>query len=289
MAGNHSSDEATAKEEQMRVLESHRMFTIRYAICLTVLLSGLSSAQQPQTTTQEANSYLREASITQTEHTIHIVANSPRPLAQIVDALHLKYGWVIDYEDPRYSSQLDIVERPGVNGMHLSLPAGGAFSADVPAGDPTTEPPPEDKTLQAILDAYDQSKNPGRFGLRKNEDGSFALVGIGAADEKGKIAVQEAALDLAITIPTAQRSATATLNLILEKLAAQSHGHFTLGVTPRRLLDYTDVKVGGTKVQARMLLASALQATGHTMYWHLLFDPGSKGYFLDIHAVPPKK
>ncbi|MGA7907446.1 MAG: hypothetical protein WCA16_08590 [Candidatus Sulfotelmatobacter sp.] len=270
------------------MLESLRMYSIRYAILLVLLFPLLGSAQKPQTTAPEANPYLREAAITQTEGMIHIAANSPRPLEQILDALRQKYGWLVDYEDPQYLSKLDIVERAGMNGMTLSLPVGGAFSVDVPAGTPATAPPPEDKTLQLILDAYNQSKNPGRFGLRQNEGGSYAVVGIGAQNDKGKMSVQAPPLDLPITLPTVQRSATETVKLICRTLSQRSRVQFTVGVTPRLLMDHKEVKVGGRKAQARTLLAQTLESTGHTMYWRLLFDPSSKGYFLDIHAVQGK-
>ncbi|MGA8764293.1 MAG: hypothetical protein WB562_15605 [Candidatus Sulfotelmatobacter sp.] len=273
-----------------------RMDLIRYAICLALLATGHVWAQEPQTavpattapaaTSPVTNPYLREASITENKGATHISANSPRPLAQVLDALRQKYGWIVDYEDPRYVSTLDVVERPG--GAIHSLPAGGSFTVDVPADSAATAPPPEDKTLQSIVDAYNQSKNPGRFELRKNEDRTYLVSGIGARDENGKVAAQEAIFDLTITMPKQQSSASETLELLCQKIAEPSHVKITVGVTPRKIMDYTKVNVGGTKVQARILLSRILEATGHTMYWRLLFDPDSKGYYLDIHAVQRK-
>jgi hypothetical protein len=267
------------------------MRSIHYAICLTALAYSLVSAQTTQTTqtpAPAANPYQREASISQTEGTIHVSANSPRPLAQILDALRQKYGWLVDYEDPQYVSQLDIVERPGPNETILSFPGGGTFVVDVPAGASASAPPVEDKTLRLIVDAYNQSSNPGRFELRKNEDGSSSIVGVGARDENGKISRQGPLFDLPVTLPTEERSASETVTLICQKITEHSHVQITLGVTPRNLIDYKNVKVGGAKAQARTLLSQTLESTGHTMYWRLLFDPKSKGYFLDVHAVHGK-
>jgi hypothetical protein len=276
------------------------MDSIRYAICLALLATGQVWAQEPQTavpattapaaTASATSPYLREASITENKGAIHIAANSPRPLAQVLDALRQKYGWMVDYEDPRYVSTLDVVERPGGNGATHSLPAGGTFTVDVPADTAATAtaPPPEDKTLQSIVDAYNQSKNPGRFELRKNEDGSYVVSGVGARDEKGKVAAQEAIFDLTITMPKQQSSASETLELLCQKIAEPSHVQITVGVTPRKLMDYTKVNVSGTRAQGRTLLARILESTGHTMYWRLLFDPDSKSYYLDIHAVRGK-
>lgn len=275
------------------MLKLLRMNSIHHAICLAALVASLVCPQEPQTTppapaaapAPAANPYLSEASITQSESTIHIIANSARPLAQVLDALRQKYGWVVDYEDPQYLSKADIVERPGLRGASLSLPAGGTFSVDVPPGIPATAPPPEDKTLQLILDAYNQSKNPGRFALRKNEDGSYALAGIGAQDEKGKIVPQAVLFDQPITLPKKERTVTENLQLICQKIAELSHVQINVGVTPRVLMDHKNVMVGGTKAQARTLLLSTLESTGHAMYWRLFFDPKSKSYSLSIHVV----
>ncbi|HUO25665.1 MAG TPA: hypothetical protein VMU61_08360 [Candidatus Aquilonibacter sp.] len=262
------------------------MNLIRYPVFVAVLLPALISPPQPQTQAPERGHYTREASITETAGAIHIAANSPRPLEQVLEALQQKYGWLVDYEDPRYLSKHEIVERPGMNGTTYALPDGGVFNADVPAG--KTAPPPEDKTLEAIVDAYNQGQNPGRFALRQNEDGSFAVVGIGAEDDAGKISIEAPALDQQLTLPETQRTATETAHLICENLSRETHVQFTLGITPRLLMDHKEVKVGGNKMQARTLLARTLQATGHTMYYRLLFDPSSKSYFLDIHAVRGK-
>lgn len=270
------------------------MHSIRYATILAALSCSLVCAQQPQPAptakdpVPAASPYLREASITQTEGTLHIAANSPRPLTQVLDALRQKYGWALEYEDPRYTSKLDLVERPGLNDVPLTVPAGGGFSVDAAVGSAATAPPAEDKTLQLIVDAYNQSKNPGRFGLRKNEGGGYSVVGIGAQDDKGKILVQEAPLDLPISLPEQPRTASETVQLICQKVAEQSHVPMAVGVTPRALMDHKEVKVGGVKTPARTLLAHTLESTGHPMYWRLLFDPKSKGYFLDVHAVRNK-
>lgn len=269
------------------------MHSIRFAICLTVLGSFVAGAQQPQTPppakapAAETSSFMKAATITQTEGTLHIAANSPRPLAQVLDALRQKYGWQVEYEDPRYMAKVDIVEKPGPNDSVYTFPSGGSFTVDVPAGSGTT-PPPEDKTLELIVDAYNQSKNPGRFGLRQAEGGRYSVVGVGAQDDGGKIVVQEPLLDWAVAMPAEARSATAALNLLCQKTTEESHVPMMLGVNPRALMDNNTVKVGGAKTPARTLLARTIDGVGHPMYWRLLFDPKSKGYYLDVHAVRDK-
>jgi hypothetical protein len=269
------------------------MLSIRYAICLTVLGGFAAVAQQPQTAppakapAPETSSFMKQATITQNEGTLHIAANSPRPLAQVLDALRQKFGWPVEYEDPRYMAKVDMVEKPGPNDSVFTFPSGGSFTVDVPAGAGST-PPPEDKTLQLIVDAYNQSKNPGRFGLRQAEGDRYSVVGVGAQDDSGKIVAQEPALDVAISFPEESRTATATVDLMCQKISSATRTPMMLGVNPRVLMDNNKVKVGGAKTTARTLLARTLDGVGHPVYWRMLFDPKSKSYYLDVHAVRDK-
>jgi hypothetical protein len=258
-----------------------RMKLIKCAAYLSLLVISQAASQ----TARESRSYLKQAAISETAGTVHIVANSPRPVAQTLDALQQKYGWVVGYEDPQFNSKLDLVEaedaggRPPATKVPSRIPAGGQFSVDFPAS--TTE---EDKTLQIVVDAYNRSNNPGRFELRKSKQGTFSVVGVEARDAQGKLSKQPVLFDVPITLANRQRTASATLKLICQKIAADRHIAVTIGVAPRKLLAH-DVTVGGTKVSARELLIQTLASTRHSFYWRLLFDPNSKGYFLDIHST----
>ena len=267
------------RTEEIRGIQ---MNLIKYVAYVGLLVLSQAIAQ----TTRETDSYLKQAEISETEGTIHLVANSPRPLAQTLDALRQKYGWVVDYEDPQYISKLDLVEakEPG-NGapgskLPAQLPGGGRFSVEFPANAPA-----EDKTLQIVVDSYNRSNNPGRFELRRSKQGTFFVVGAEARDGRGELSHQLVLFDVPITLPAKQRTISATLNLICRKIAQHRHISVSVGVSPRSLVDNTDVTVGGTKVAARDLVLQTLTSTRHTFYWRLLFDPNSKGYVLDIHLV----
>jgi hypothetical protein len=247
---------------------------IKSAIVLSVMVAFQGFSQ----TRQDSGSYLKQAAISESAGIVQITANSPRPLLQILDALQQKYGWVVDYEDPQYVSQMDLIDAPG--GSHSRLPGGGSFSVEFPAGAPQ-----EEKILHLVVESYNRSKNPGRFELRRGAQGVFYVVGIAAHDEKDAISSQQVLFDLPITVAAGEKPITATLDLICEEVTAQSHIAVSIGVSPRALLDHAPAKVGGTKVEARDLLLQGLMATRHTLYWRLLFDPNSKGYFLDIHSV----
>jgi hypothetical protein len=253
------------------------MKLIKWATTLSVCVAMQALSQ----TAPGARPYLKEATISQTAGTVRIEANSPRPLAQVLDALRQKYGWVVDYEDPQYVSSVDLAPAPDSD-SESQLPAGGSFSVDFPAGAPDPQ-----KTLRLVVDSYNRSKNPGRFDLRGNGQGAFFVVGTSARDEKGGISPQQVLFDIPVTLPNEERTITDTVNLICQQITEQSHIAVTLGVSPRSLLDRTTIKVGGTKVPARDLLLQSLMATHHSLYWRLLFDPSSKGYFFSIHSSHP--
>jgi len=246
--------------------------------CAVLLTGSLLSSQ----TARETTSYLKQAEISETAGKVHIVANSPRPLAQILDSLREKYGWAVSYEDPQFISELDLVdaEDPINHARRTNLPRGGVFSVEFPSG------AEEETTLQLVVDLYNRSNNPGRFELRKSEQRNFSVVGVEARDRHGQISRQRALLDVQIMLATRPRTASETVRLICRQIAAQRGVAVTVGVSPRKVLDQTSLTVGGTNMSARDLLLRTLAATRRTIYWQLLFDPNSKGYFLDIHLKP---
>jgi hypothetical protein len=226
--------------------------------------------------------FSRQAVVTQNGDAINIAANSARPLLQTLDALQQKFGWIVDYEDPRYISHLDYANVPG-DDTRPQVPAGGNFSVDISAKASEAE------TLRLVVDSYNQSKNPGRFEVRAGEQSQFYVVGTGAHDEKDSISPQRALFDIPVTISTEERTIADTIHLICEAAAKQAGTTVTLGVSPRNFLEHTPAKIGGTKVPARDLLLQCLAATHRNLSWRLLYDPSSQGYFLDIHAAPKPK
>jgi hypothetical protein len=261
---------------------------IKHAACLTLLVTPQCISQA--SFSQATHAYSREATISENAGTVHIVANSPRPLAQVLDALQGKYKWAVDYEDPQFISKMDLVEtkEPGKaatdSNLPAQFPAGGSFTIEFPSAAPV-----EEKILQLAVDAYNRSENPGRFELRSGKPGAYFVVGVKARDAHGQIASQPALFDEPITLTGQQRTAFDTVNMICREVAAQRGIAITLGVFPQRVLAGLSVTVGGTKVSARDLLLQTLTAMNRPFYWRLLFDPSSKGYFLDIHLVPTAK
>ena len=253
---------------------SESMNLLRSAACFLLLVAVSAAAQA----SKDSGQYLKEAAISESKDVVHIVANSPRPLEQVLEALRKKYGWVVDYEDPQYTASQDIVQGSGDTPM--KYPSGGTFSVEFPA-----KAPDEEKTLHLIIDAYNKSKNPGQFELRRGPENQFYVVGNAAHDEKGGISSQTAALDVPVTLPSEERALTETLDLLCQEISKQIHVEVVIGVSPRALLGKSSPKIGGAKIPARELLMQSLAATKHTLYWSLFYDPNTKGYLLSIHSA----
>ena len=221
--------------------------------------------------------YLKDATISENAGAVRISADSPRPLEQVLDALQRKYGWVVNYEDPQYIATADYVENAGSD--HSRIPAGRRFSVEFPVGTA------EEKVLRLVVDTYNKSSNPGHFEVRQLADGNFDVVGTEALDEKGKILAQQIPLDISVTLSTEERSINETVDRICEEVTKQLHYDFNIGISPRSFLLRTTAKIGGTNKSAREFLTQSLTATHQRLYWRLLFDPNSKTYLLNLHAV----
>ncbi len=251
----------------MKIIPRAAFFMLLFSIPLV--------AQTPK----DSGAYQKEATVSESKGVVHIAANSPHPLDQVLDALRLKYGWAVGYEDPQYTATQDLTEGTSGNTAGLKLPSGGNFSVDLSA-----TAPDEEKTLRQIVDTYNHSKNPGQFEVRSVAGKQFSVVGVAAHDDKGAMAPQTPPLDVQVTLPSEERALTATLDLLCEQITKQSHIDVAVAVSPRTLLMKTTTKLGG-KAQARELLLQIIEATTHKLYWQLLYDPNSKGYLLSIHSL----
>jgi hypothetical protein len=250
--------------------------------CIACLILGLP-AQAISQTEVKTSPYLKHAVISETAGMIHIDGNSPRPLAQVLDALQQKHGWVVGYEDPRFMSKLDLKEDPEnhpASSTTTYLPGGGKFSIEYP--DSLRD---EETIVRRLVDVYNASANPGRFELRKGTQDILFVVGTQARNLHGQVSHQRSVFDVSITVAKQKRTASDTIKLICQKMTEQSRITVRVGVTPRNVLAHTQVTVGGSKIAARELLLQTLISTRRGLYWRLLFDPSTRVYFLNIHSI----
>jgi hypothetical protein len=218
------------------------------------------------------------------------LADDPRPLLQAVTAVSEEYGWVVDFEDPPYESDADLVDdtapqwrarHPGEKGFRIV--AGGAFQSNYSEKPNTATSPVEERlVLNKIVSDYNASGNPGKFVVRKQSDGSYAVVGNSVKDDNGNSKSVSSVLDTPISIPSGRRDVLTTIGLILDAVSSSSGIKILAATMPMNVLIHSQVTIGGENVSARNLLLEALAGTKRTTVWQLLYDADNQTYYLNI-------
>ncbi len=219
-----------------------------------------------------------------------VLANHPRPLFQALLAVSEEYGWVVNYEDPPYSSY-DVVDdtdpqwRAGhPNAKGVTRPAGGEFRTTFTEGPNTLSPSAQEKKriLNKILSDYNQSANPGKFVMREHGDGTFAIVGDHVRNGAGTVVSTGVFLDTPISVVAGTRDALATINLIIKALTVRTGVKIIPGKMAGNALRQTKATVGGDNVPARTFLLQTLAGTRHRMVWYFLYDADAQIYALNV-------
>lgn len=248
------------------------------------------SEPRPQTpqTSARADGRMNEAVVERQARSATVKANSARPLAQALAAIREEYGWQIDYEDPPYASEPDLVDitnaqwrarnpgAPGVKGI-----AGGSFESEYEETGNLETATAKEKVLHKIVSDYNRSRNPGRFIVRAEGNGLFAIVGSvikrGSRDE-----AINPVLDTRVSVRLEERTAGASVSAILQAVISQTKLKLVLGTVPTNLFFQAKVTTGGENIEARALLRQTLDATGRPLHWRLLYDPITAKYVLNV-------
>jgi len=252
----------------------------------TMFAAAGSLAQSPQTASQ-----IDKPVIYQIGDYLHINAAGPRPLLQAIDALQRKYGWVIDYEDPQYTTAPENpASRPSPPHRLHSMAqtagnASGAFSLRFQLAEQGNAVPDEAKLLTALVNAYNDSNGAAEFKLLQQAGDRFAVVGVGVRDANGNVVSQHPILDLPITLAKAQKGAAEAISLISRQVSAESKIAISVHFDPA-LPQSTTAMIGGQDLPARQLLLAAVGVLGSKAYWRLLYEPQNKAYELNIRQLP---
>jgi hypothetical protein len=246
---------------------------------------------------QDANhnlSYMGHAEIQHGPNSATVVANSPRPLEQAVQAVSEEYGWTIDFEDPPYYSKHDLVyegdptwraQHPNAKGV--SRIKGGEFRSQFSENPDTRNSAAEQESILKQMAAdYNQSGNPGNFSVRSEGRPWFSMVGTAVADDTGTFRQIPPILDTRITISAKGQDAASVLKLILSEVSAQTGRRILLGDLPPNIFTSLPLaSVAFQNEQARIPLRVILHLTGKKLYWKLLFDNNTKVYYFNVLRV----
>jgi hypothetical protein len=275
-----------------------RMFVVCFLLGVPLLLLAQAPAKP---------SFMNAGVIQHQGPTGTSTANDPRPLMQTVEAISQEYGWTVDFEDPPYKSHFDLADdtdpvwranHPNAKGV--TRVSGALFQSSFP--EPSTiSDNAEEQVLQKLVSDYNASGNPGKFVVRKEADGRYAVIGISRRDETGKDESVNALLDTPISIPAQQREARPTLQLILDTVSATTGVRVYLGMTGLSSDPLQDVQltVGGSNVPARTLLLQTLDAVSNDqmrvpgasqffkgiLLWNFVFDADMNAYYLHLRTA----
>ncbi len=258
-------------------------------IALVTILSTIhahAQAQNDQARQARRSRYIENAEVRHLADSITVTANDARPLAQAVTALSEEFGWAIDFEDPTYYSKYDLVDDTAPqwraahpNAKGVTVIAGDTFQTQFPkTPDTATSPAEEEHILDGVVSDYNASTNPGRFTVRNEGNGRFAVVGTYVKDENGQDQGVSPILDTPISIPAETRDANTTIEIILNSLTVKSQTKVAPFMVPQNALAQSQVTVGGQNIPARVLLLQTLSAAKMKLYWRLYYDRDVKMY-----------
>jgi hypothetical protein len=181
-----------------------------------------------------------------------------RPMAKALDIVERMCRCVITYEDPRYD------EFAGDDRRSFT------FSLVSRRDQRDLQP-----TLQALVDEFGHSGNPGRFRVYAAADG-YRVV---PRDAFGSL------LETHVTAKAMRGTALDALKAFTKSLAAAARTNVSLGALPEKLLTKSIVSVKPQTAEAEAILANILHDSGHRLSWRLHYDRTSQQYVLNLHSV----
>lgn len=210
-----------------------------------------------------------------------------RPLAAALAEIERVQGWVVTYEDPIYRYSGDItdvsasVERRGdAAEKPLMVPRKGAFLAQY---DTTSA----EQAVRKIVDAYNDSGNPGRFAVEVAGPERLHVIPVGAAGAGGKFANQTPLLNMHITPPAKAGTALEQIEAIVAQLTRRDLAQITIGVAPTQWLSQQPAVQGIEAGTARAALDRIAASLGAPLSWQLNYDTGLRWYVLNLHLTKP--
>ncbi len=213
-----------------------------------------------------------------------------RPLAEAIETLEKRFGWIITYEEPLYVYSGDIVDvtasvrRDGRLSPRIMSATGIPFNFeyDIP---PERAEPDEETLLRALLDQYHLSGNPGVFSVAHSAY-AYHVVPSRIKNSSGVFERYHAALDTNISVPAGGRTVYEMVEAIVRAATAATAVNMGVGAIPTNLFFQTRLeRSAATTESARAVLLRTLLATHRKLSWQLLCDPGYKGCALNIHMV----
>lgn len=267
----------------MRVMGWFLFVAVTATLLVTSLRGNSGLQNKPQNNKRsdwpqrlkQLKQYKEEGTVEHKPGTATVSSNDPRPLRQAISALNEEYGWTVDYEDPPYSSNSELIDvtdnqlrAAHPNSRRVTVPSGGAFDSTFQEDSTLNTSAGEARVLKQIVNDYNHSANPGKFLLRAQDGGRYTIIGSNVKDTEGKDKSVLPLLDTPISLTRSKRSALDTISLILQEVTGRTQVKTGVSWVPNNLLINTQITVGGDNVPARELLLEALTATGRPLVYY---------------------
>jgi hypothetical protein len=241
----------------------------------------------------------------QPNSTVTIQVDDPRPLAKAAEMLETNLGVPINYEDPEYASDEDLVDvtdatwraaNPG-DPKRALVPRGGALEVSYQPNHTDGSVDDPGPIIQEIIDAHRAHSYPGVFILR-HEASVYTITPTQVKDANGRLTPQQSAFDTAISFPQAERSGYETLELIIGEISAIIGKHIGIGTVPINYLSQQKVTIGAQNEPARQVLIRSFAGlrwinsytalAPQQISWQLFYAPDARMYFVNLHGVVAK-
>ena len=221
----------------------------------------------------------------------YLSVDDARPLAEAIQMLEQRYGWVVTYEDPRFEHEADVqdvtavVSGPARSNKRVLVPKGVPFTFiyDLP---PDGQAPDAAQLINTLLTTYSGTGNPGGFGLVTTGD-VLHVVPQAIRNSKGEVIQQKSVLDVPISLTFTNGTADQAIGLLLRSLSQTIRIPVLYGSGPVNLLAQTRLDLASSSKPARTVLSTILRASGKPLSWQLFFDPGLRLYVFNVHVAHP--
>ena len=228
---------------------------------------------------------------------LDVSASSGRPVAEAAETLEKRHGWAITYEDPLYVYESELRDvtlevrrdlnkyKPG-QAPRVFVPRGGDLAFEYNIDPATKQPGDSAAVVQQLLDAYARTGHPGVFRLDRTEQ-RVHIIPIASKNENGVLTPHQSALEAVITLAAQKRNGLQLIEAFCQVVSAASKTRVVVGSVPLNQLYQYETDSGAKDQKAREFLSNELDRMTKDvkLSWQLLYDPLTKSYFLNIHAV----
>ena len=223
-----------------------------------------------------------------------------RPLAKVARTMEVKFGLLINYEDPPYRHPDDVRDETDVKfkqqnpqSRALSVRAGQLnFRVPLAPGGKSLESPLN--ALQIAVTAYNALGLPGSFQVRSGKD-NFSIVADAVKAENGQLAATISPLDSKLGTFEREVTGTQLVEALCEEMSRSGGVRVVPGLIPTNFLANTSVVLRLHGQTARDALSASLanlrwrqpevKIPIRKLAWELFYSPGKEMYFLHLHVA----